>query len=331
MIIVLCCPDDKSRAMRLTEALLNFGQEVRLSVAGVCEADAWQAFRQEVLDAQAVVVCWSAASTTDDAARFRALAAQAAAAQSAIIVRFDTAAVPESLAGLTSYPLKPWQLGPNNWFVRFWVGDRFLKDVVIAAQQKAANMDPPPPTASVKFYRDCVVAALVAVFGPFVALGGVKQSWDFLVAQLPTPQEDAAWAAIESGTPQACSQIQAFVEAYPSSRRLAQAQAALASPLRQPQWTPRALRLDVPDALDPPAAPSETAARSVALAALELRAKDVCRGAADAAGARTNTLVIHPPELSCASRPSGWQCQIAAQVTCTQDEPLEARVCQVRP
>lgn len=329
MIAVVALPIDRARGERLTEALLNERLAPRLFAAGP-SSPAWTQQAEDVRDAEAVVMCWSAAAVDADAAPYRTLAVACVNRGRAMFVMLDGEALPPEIAHARQYPLKPWQFGPRNFVLRLAVGDRFLRDIVIAAQNKAAGLDPPPASAITMFYRRCAVAFITTFAAVIITAGGLKQAYDYVADMVPDAKEEAAWAAIPAATTKTCDSLQRFVDAYPGSKHAPQAQAALANPSTISTWVRQSRPLIVPDALLAPKASDERAARRLADAGLKERTAGVCADLAAAGGAKAKGHTITMAPMQCDHIGKDWSCRTEAKANCIQDEPLSTSVCTKR-
>lgn len=329
MIAVVALPADSARGVRLTEALLNEKLAPRLFATSPNDP-AWTQQAEDVRDAEAVVMCWSATAIDAGAAGYRALAAACVKRGQAVFVMLDGTALPPEMAHASQYPLKPWQFGPRNIMLRLAVGDRFLRDIVIAAQNKSAGLDPPPASAITLFYRRCAVAGVTTLAAVIITGGGLKQAYDYVADMFPDVEEEAAWAAIPAATSKTCDSLQSFVDKYPGSKHAPQAQAALANPATIATWVRQPRPLDVPDALLAPKASDEKAARRLADAALKTRSANACADLAAASGAKPIRHKITMATTQCERIGKDWQCRTEAKASCIQDEPHATPLCTKR-
>ncbi len=327
MIAIVVLPEDSARGVRLTEALLNEKLDPRLFAKAPTDP-AWTQQIADLREAEAVVMCWSASAMA--VASYRSLAATCVQRGQAVFVMLDDTPLPSEIAQASRYPLKPWQFGPRNILLRLAVGDRFLRDVVIAAQNKAAGLDPPPPSAAALFYRRCAAAGVTTLAAVIITAGGLKQAYDYVADAIPDAEEEAAWDAIPTATAQTCDSLQLFVDRYPSSKHAPQAQAALANPATISQWVRQPRPLDVPDALLAPKATDETAARRLADAALKARAANACADLAAASGAKAIRYSITATTTQCERIGNDWSCRTEAKASCIQDEPRATTLCTKR-
>lgn len=326
MIVVVAIPADQSKAERITAALLNGKLDVQLQILDADPQERRSSI-EAALTSRCALFCWSAQSATDE--NFCSLAAHAVRNGIAIGVLLERNASAPTIAPMTTYPLQPWQLGTSNRLALFVLGDRFLRDVVTAAANKAAGLDPPAPANRAQVARDSIARLLTVAGGTIITLGGLKQAYDYI--PWPHPAEDRAWAAIQPGTPEACNALQAFVRDFPGSDRVAEAQAALSHPqkthrLARQQHAPYPLAdaLGVPDPQ-----PSEVAAQAALDERLALGAKDLCEDVAAQTEGHVVTDRVQDSKSSCTKLADGWVCTGGAKAICTVDEPVTINVCVI--
>ena len=306
---VLSVPADFDRVRNIVGALNESNVDVYWDRTDP-QSPEWADTAEKVAAARAVVLVFSEATAAPEAESFLALAAEAVRADKALCVQIDDVELPESVAGCTTYDLRGW---------RGRASSLFMLDLVAGVKAKAAGLDPPSPRAARQLLIQRLYIAVPSAIAFFALVAGLYR--DVGADQIASPAEAAAWASIETGS---CKDLRAFLGNHGDGVHADEAQALLASrrtvSRQVAKETTRPLPLYVSLTGASPSA-GIGAARSDAQRRASSEAEQLCRGLADASGAR---LVSATPELTgfdCEGGAGGSLCAAEGQAMCRLHEP----------
>lgn len=228
MITLLSMPEDRAKADRIVDALVNDNLSVwgETSVPGSPD---WQEALAKAEQSRCVIVCWSEAALAESpqAWAYRTAATNACKRGMSIGVLLDKVTPPDDFA-CTIYDLSQWRLAPSGWR-KLLISDAYIRDLVAAARFKQANRDPSPPSAPTKmFIRQAAVfcsAIIVPLLG-LLSFTDVLLNFERRMAITPSSEELAAWEALPPGD---CKAVRQFVRDFKEGAYSDRANALLAA------------------------------------------------------------------------------------------------------
>ena len=328
-ILVLTLTADAATAQPIVDALIKDRLDVQWIQLDPADPDAVAATRGSLDESRAALFVWSGNGLAPEAAPYLDLAKSAQRQGKAICVKVEAIDLPPSLAGCPTYSLHGWRASPGA-IRRFFGGELYLRDVVAAAQFRAAGRDPSPPSAPRKMRMRQLLVAIPALF----ALLGIARTligfWDMSgLSDRPSREEQAAWTALDGS----CEGLRGFLAAHPDGRHAAKAQARLdgrrVTLTRTWQAAERSLPVYV-SLVDARTAATEARAQAGSHARAVEAANAACRRLAEAGSARLRGAVLGDGEYSCGPVDGGMLCAFDGSATCRLDEPRDIQVEECR-
>jgi hypothetical protein len=306
---VLSVPADLDRVRNIVGALNESDVDVFWDRTDPKSAD-WGATIEKVAAARAVVFVFSEATAAPEAESFIALAGEAARANKALCVKIDDVELPADMAGCTTYDLRGW---------RGRASSLFMLDLVAGVKAKAAGLDPPSPRAARQLLIQRLYIAVPSLIAAFALIVGLYR--DVGADQIASPGEAAAWAAIEPGS---CKDLRAFLSNHGDGVHADEAQALLASRRTASRQVGKEAMRPLPlyvSLIGGSPSAGVGAARAEARRRAGAEAGELCRGLAEASGARLVSATADVAGFDCQGTAGGSVCAAEGQAMCKLHEP----------
>lgn len=336
-ILLLGLASDAEATHPLLGALVEDRQDVfllELSGAGGENAEALRAIES----ARCVVLCWTGASASEEAAAFHFLARHAARENKAVSALLENAELPALASGTTVYDLRGWRSRPTGWRLWFdgalysWIGGNFyMRDYVTAVRYKVAGKDPPPPTAPQKMRNRQLLASIPAILTP-ITLGFTLYGYagDLGLTDRPSAEEAAAFEKLDKAS---CPALRTFLQQFPEGPLAGKVQARLdgRTTKTEQQWADmsRKMPIYVGDGMAQPVG-SEALAKADLDERVKAEAARICGGLAEAGSARLEGLEVISGETKCRNLGDGFRCtfgeETPGEVQCRLKEPRDVEV-----